>query len=85
MVTSTAASLRQPRSRFEAPEEYSDYMVCDPEGRKIGRVKELFANEHGEPQYIRVRAGFFGMRSVLIPVCFVVLDEQQRALTLHQR
>ena len=83
MVTHTAASLKQPRSRFEAPVEYFDYLVRDPEGRKIGRVKELFANVHGEPQYIRVRMGFFGLRSVLIPVCFVVVDEEWRTLTLH--
>jgi hypothetical protein len=45
-------------------------------------VKELFAAAHGEPQYVRVRVGFFGLRSVLIPVCFVAIDEERRALTL---
>ena len=83
MATHTAAGLREPRSCFEAPDKYYDYMVCDPEGRKIGRVKELFANVQGESQYIRVRVDFFGLRSVLIPVCFVVVDEQRRSLTLH--
>jgi hypothetical protein len=83
VVTHTAANPRQAHSRFEAPEEYFDYVVRDPEGRKIGRVKELFANARGEPQYIRVRIGFFGLRSVLIPVCFVVVDEERRVLTLH--
>lgn len=83
MVTHTTANPRQAYSRFEAPEEYFDYVVRDPEGRKIGRVKELFANACGEPHYIRVRMGFFGLRSVLILICFVVVDEEQRALTLH--
>ncbi len=83
-MTQTAANRRRSYDRVEAPRrEYFDYLVCDPEGRKIGRVKELFANGHGEPQYIRVRMGFFGLRSVLIPVCFVVVDEERRTLTLH--
>ena len=58
-------------------------MVCDPKGCKIGRVKEFFANARGEPEYVMVRMGFFGMRSVLIPVGFVSVDEGQRTLTLH--
>jgi len=82
MAAHTAVSPREPRSRLEAPEKYYDYVVRDPEGRKIGRVKELFAAVHGEPQYVRVRVGFFGLRSVLIPVCFVTIDEERRALTL---
>jgi hypothetical protein len=83
-MTQTATKRRRSYNRAGAPgREYFDYLVCDPEGRKIGRLKELFANEHGEPQYIRVRMGFFGLRSILIPVCFVVVDEEQRALTLH--
>ena len=32
MATHTAVSLREPRSRLEAPEKYYDYVVCDPEG-----------------------------------------------------
>ena len=83
-MTQTAANRRRSYDRAEAPgRECFDYLVCDPEGRKIGRVKELFANEYGEPQYIRVRMGFFGLRSILIPVCFVMVDEERRALTLH--
>ncbi len=58
-------------------------MVRDPAGRKIGRVKEFFTNARGEPEYIMVRVGLFGMRSVLIPVGFVSVDEGQRILTLH--
>lgn len=70
-MTHTAVNPKQCHSGFGVPEEYSDYMVRDPEGRKIGRVKEIFANAHGEPQYVRVRMGFFGLRTVLTPVCFV--------------
>jgi hypothetical protein len=63
--------------------EYTDYLVCDPKGRKIGRVKEFYRNRLGEPKYIMVRVGLFGLRSVLIPVGFVALDEERRVLTLQ--
>jgi hypothetical protein len=43
------------------------YAVFDPLGQKIGRAEEVFVNWDGEPGYIRVRLGFFGMKSVLIP------------------
>jgi hypothetical protein len=83
VVTRTAANRREPRDRQETREEYFDYLVRDPEGRKIGRVVEMFTNRRGEPQYIRVRVGLFGLKSVLIPVCFVTLDEERRTLTLQ--
>ena len=79
----TASNHRTPRDRQETREEYFDYLVRDPEGRKIGRVIEVFTNRRGEPQYIRTRVGPFGWRSVLIPVCFVTLDEERRTLTLQ--
>ena len=39
-------------------------------------------NWDGEPDYIRIRLGFFGMKSVLIPVQFVETDEEKRTLVL---
>ena len=78
----TTTNRRQSGTPSEPREDYYDYVVRDPEGRKIGRVKELYAAAHGEPQYVRVRVGLFGLRSVLIPVCFVAIDEERRALTL---
>jgi hypothetical protein len=80
----TAANRRRSYSQVAAPEEeYADYIVCDPNGQKIGRVKEFFTNARGEPEYIMVRVGLFGMRSVLIPVGFVSVEEEQRTLTLQ--
>ena len=78
----TTTNPRQSGAPSKPREDYYDYVVRDPEGRKIGRVKELFASLRGEPQYVRVRVGFFGLRSVLIPVCFVAIDKERRALTL---
>ena len=35
-----------------------------------------------EPGYIRIHLGFFGMKSVLIPVQFVETDEKKETLVL---
>jgi hypothetical protein len=40
-------------------------------------------NWSGEPEYVRVNAGFFGFKSFLLPVQTVVVDEQRRILVLQ--
>ena len=51
-----------------APRRCAGYAVYDPLGQKIGAAEEVFVNRDDKPQYVRVRNGFFGARSVLIPV-----------------
>jgi len=46
-------------------------------------VEKLFVNWSGEPEYIRVRVGFFGFKSVLLPVQDVAVDQQRRMLVLQ--
>jgi hypothetical protein len=58
------------------------YAVFDPLAQKIGIAESVFVNWNGEPDYIRVRLGFFGMKSVLIPVQFVETDEKKKTLVL---
>jgi hypothetical protein len=58
------------------------YAVYDPLGQKIGIAQEMFVNREGSPEYIRVRMGLFGMKSVLIPVQFVEADEERKTLVL---
>lgn len=65
-----------------APKRCAGYAVYDPLGQKIGVVEEVFANRDDKPQYVRVRIGFFGGRSVLIPVQFVETDQERRTLIL---
>ncbi len=72
----TAVNRRRSCDRIEAPgKEYADYVVCGPKGRRTGRVKEFFTNARGEPEYAMVKMSLFGMRSILIPVGFVSVDE----------
>jgi hypothetical protein len=70
-------------STSATPKRYAGYIVYDPLGQKIGSAEEVFVNLEGEPEYIRVRIGRFGMKSVLIPVQFVETEEHQRTLTLQ--
>lgn len=59
------------------------YSVCDPRGRKIGSVAELFFNDYDEPEYVNLKMGLFGLKTVLIPVTSVVVNEEQRTLVLQ--
>ncbi len=72
------------RERFEAPERYAGYAVRDPQGRRIGKnLEALLVNEKQEPEYVRVRIDFLELRTVLIPVRSVAVNEGRRALVLQ--
>ena len=77
----TAASYSDPDTR--PIEECTGYVVCDPRRRKIGRAETFFLNDSGEPEYIRVTIGLFGLKRVLIPVQTVAVDKERRALVLQ--
>lgn len=79
----TTADYTKASNWVEAPAGCVGYAVLDPEGRKIGVVVELFANGSGEPEYVRVRMGLFGMKNALIPVQLVALDGERRTMTLQ--
>jgi hypothetical protein len=42
----------------------------------------VFVNRNEEPEYVRVRIGFFGQKSVLIPVQFAEVDDERQTLVL---
>jgi len=65
------------------PEEYAGFWLCDPREKQIGMVEKLFMNWSGEPEYISLRMGFFGLKSVLLPVQDFAVDEQRRILVLQ--
>lgn len=70
------------RERFENPEQYAGYSVLDPERSRIGTARELFVNEHGELEYIRVKAGFMARGSFLLPVEMVAVDDERQTIQL---
>ncbi len=79
----TTAGRKEPGGSTRTLEEYVGYKVCDPRGQKVGRAEKLFLNGSGDPEYIRVRTGLFGFKTVLIPVQTVAADEDRRALVLQ--
>ena len=79
----TAPGHTDPGGSMRVPERYAGFAVCDPRGQKIGRAEEFYLNGSGEPEYIRVKMGFFGLKTVLIPVQAIAADEERRALVLQ--
>jgi hypothetical protein len=51
-------------------------------GQRIGSADEVFMNWNEEPEYVRVRIGLFGRKSVLIPVQFAEVDDERQILVL---
>src|ERR671912_570695 len=73
--------MEQRSDRFAAIEDqYADYTVYDRDGDKIGKVDDLFVDEHDQPEYIGVKMGFLGTRSTLIPWELATVDENDRRI-----
>jgi hypothetical protein len=79
----TAISTNKRDSSIRTGEEYAGYAVCDPRGQRIGRTETIFLNGRGEPEYIKVKMGLLGFKTVLLPVQSVLADEERRALLLQ--
>ena len=82
-ATRAAARGAWPAERFETPKQCAGYRVRDPLGRKIGRLKRLYLNESGGPEYAEIKVGLFGLRTILIPVQTVTVDDELRFLVLE--
>src|SRR5215203_591257 len=64
----------------ELEEKYEDYKVYDNRGERIGKVDDLFVDESDREEYIGVKMGFFGMKSTLIPMDLVRVNEAERSI-----
>jgi len=60
---------------FELEERFAGYEVYDRNGEKIGKVDDLFVDENDHPEYLGVKMGFLGLKSTLIPMEVVRVDE----------
>jgi hypothetical protein len=76
------AAREELQERLLEPHWWVGYKVYDPLGHKIGRAEEIFANANDEPEYIRVKMGFFRPKSVLIPVHLAAADMEQHVAKL---
>ena len=82
-MTYKAATHAKPREQLEEPQAWIGYEVHDPLGQRIGRAEEIFANANEDPEYIRVKMGLFGSKSVLIPVKLAAADTERRVIELR--
>ena len=79
MLTEEEKVASEDRLR-ELEEKYEDYKVYDNQGQKIGKVDDLFIDEEDREEYIGVKMGFFGMKSTLIPMDIVRVNEGERSI-----
>jgi len=68
----------------ELEEKYEDYKVYDNRGEKIGKVDDLFVDETDREEYIGVKMGFFGLKSTLIPMDLVRVNEADRSMEVAE-
>jgi sporulation protein YlmC with PRC-barrel domain len=64
----------------ELEEKYENYKVYDNQGQKIGKVDDLFVDETDREEYIGVKLGLLGMKSTLIPMEIVRVNESDRSI-----
>jgi sporulation protein YlmC with PRC-barrel domain len=64
----------------ELEEKYEDYKVYDNQGERIGKVDDLFVDETDREEYIGVKMGFLGLKSTLIPMDIVRVNESERTI-----
>ena len=64
----------------ELEEKYEDYKVYDNRGERIGKVDDLFVDETDREEYIGVKMGFLGLKSTLIPMDIVRVNEGERTI-----
>ena len=68
----------------ELEERYTGYEVYDRDGEKIGKVDDLFVDENDDLEYIGVKTGLLGRRSILIPMDAARVDEGRRIVEVSQ-
>ncbi|GAB3739403.1 PRC and DUF2382 domain-containing protein [Nocardiopsis nanhaiensis] len=51
------------------PENLVGHRVLDTEGQNVGKIKQVFLDDRtGEPSWVSVHTGLFGMRETLVPL-----------------
>ncbi len=77
------ATHEESQKHFLEPQEWIGYEVYDPLGQKLGQAEEILVNASDDPEYIRVRMGFLGPKTVLIPVHLAAADAERRVIELR--
>jgi sporulation protein YlmC with PRC-barrel domain len=64
----------------ELEDRYDGFEVYAGDGERLGRVDDLFIDEDDREEYVGVRLGLLGMKSTLIPMEVVRVDEAEKRL-----
>jgi sporulation protein YlmC with PRC-barrel domain len=78
-ITQEENVAREDRLR-ELEDKYEDYKVYDNQGERIGKVDDLFVDETDREEYIGVKMGFLGLKSTLIPMDIVRVNEGEKSI-----
>ncbi len=65
-------------------EKYEGYKVYDRDGEELGTVGGIFVDETGREEYVGVKMGFFELRSTLIPIEVVSINERERTVEVAE-
>ena len=72
-------SAGQGGDRFrELEQAYHDYTVYDQHYEKVGKIDDIFVDHNDEPEYIGVKTGFLGMKSTLVPIELVRVNDRRK-------
>ena len=82
-MTYKTATHEESQEQFLEPQEWTEYEVYDPPGQKIGQAEEILVKASDDPEYIRVRTGFLGPKTLPIPVHLTAADAERRVVELR--
>lgn len=68
------------RRLAEIGNRYTGYTVYDEHYEKVGKVDDLFVGEYDEPEYVGVKIGLLGTRSILIPMDAVRVNDRRKMI-----
>ena len=63
-------------------QDFSSYRVFDEHYEEVGKVDDVFVDGNDRPQYIGVKMGFLGMKSTLVPVDLVRINDRREVLEI---
>lgn len=61
-------------------ETYSHYKVYDQHYEEIGKVDDIFVDENDQPEYIGVKMGFLGLKSTVVPISLVRVNDKRELI-----
>lgn len=68
----------------ELEDKYEGFKVYDKSGEKIGKVDDLFIDDSDREEYVGVKMGLFGLKSTLIPMDIIRVNEADKTLEVSE-